>query len=71
MDVWVVSASIFAEELFLMTPERVAVRLEEFQDEAEREYKKVPTESPDWSKAYSKTTNLEDTITLLRLTQAR
>ena len=82
-DIWVVSASVFAEDPCLMRPDRVMSRLEEWLNDAEREYKATPVDATEqgdatssgtsklWLERYRRVQDLEDTFCHCRLTIAR
>ena len=65
-DIWEVPASIFAEDPALMTLGRVADRLNDMADEADREYKAIVVSSPNWQNAYRKCQDLEEALILLK-----
>jgi hypothetical protein len=77
LDLWVISASQFAEDPALMTPDRVMDYLKERADDMDREYQRTPLrtdEDPDgkeWSRMYKLSENADDAVTLARFSQCR
>ncbi len=71
LDVWLVSARMFAEDTALMTYDRVMTRLEDRLDIAEKEYQACDVYSEDWSRLYKAREDLADAKTLLRFAGAR
>jgi len=71
LDVWILPAAWFAEDPFLMCPDRIQTYLEDQQDRAKRKYDATDVQSDDWLPAYGALKDLEDALTLFRLSQAR
>ncbi len=75
LDIFVVSAELFAEDPALMTPDRVMEYLKEQAEEAHRTYKATPLldEPGDnkWLEAYRNDDDWQDAVTLAKFAQSR